>query len=115
MDAYFAAWISNDPGEVGALFTDDAVYQVGPFAEPWVGREEIVRQWVSGRQEDIVHGHDVLAIEGETAIVAWNVRATDPGTGARTEMDGVLHLTFAADGRCLSHREWFVRREIDPG
>ncbi len=86
---------------------------MGPFAEPWVGRDEIVRRWVSGRQDDVVRRHEVLAVDGETGIVAWNVGATDPESGVRTEMDGVLHLTFAADGRCRAHREWFLRREIE--
>ena len=112
MEAYFSAWVTNDPDEVAALFTDDAVYQVGPFAEPWTGRDEIVRHWVSGTQDDVVHSHEVLAVEGDTGIVGWNVRATDPDTGVRTEMDGVLQLTFAPDGRCRAHREWFLRREI---
>ena len=112
MEGYFAAWISNDAGEVEALFTDDAVYQVGPFAEPWVGRDEIVRQWVSGRQDEVVHRHEVLAVEGDIGIVEWNVKATDPDSGVRTEMDGILHLTFASDGRCRRHREWFRTREI---
>jgi uncharacterized protein (TIGR02246 family) len=115
MAGYFAAWISNDPAEVAALFTENAVYQVGPFAEPWRGRDEIVRQWVSGRQDDVEHRHRVLAVEGDTGVVEWNVRATDPDSGVRTEMDGILHLTFAPDGACRAHREWFLRRELPKG
>ncbi|HEX3300006.1 MAG TPA: nuclear transport factor 2 family protein [Actinomycetota bacterium] len=115
MRGYFAAWISNDPAEVAALFTEDAVYQVGPFAEPWRGRDEIVRQWVSGRQDDIAHRHEVMVVDGDRAAVRWNVRATDPDSGVRTEMDGVLSLMFAPDGRCREHREWFLRREIPAG
>ena len=42
MEAYRAAWISNVPSEVAALFTEDAVYSVSPFTEPWIGRDEIV-------------------------------------------------------------------------
>lgn len=115
MSGYFAAWISNDPADVALLFTQDAVYRVSPFAEPWVGRDEIVRRWVSGRQDDVAHRHEVLAVEGDTGVVTWNVRATDPATGVRTEMDGVLLLTFAPDGACRGHREWFLRREIAAG
>jgi uncharacterized protein (TIGR02246 family) len=39
---YFEAWVSNDPDDVAALFTEDALYWVGPFREPWVGRDQIV-------------------------------------------------------------------------
>jgi ketosteroid isomerase-like protein len=38
---YFEAWVSNDPGDVEALFAEDALYWVGPFREPWVGRDQI--------------------------------------------------------------------------
>src|ERR1700754_40487 len=37
-DAYLAAWESNDPGAIAALFTPDAVYRVEPW-ETWRGRE----------------------------------------------------------------------------
>jgi uncharacterized protein (TIGR02246 family) len=110
--AYFAAWVSNDPAEVAALFTDDAGYWVGPYAEPWVGREAIVEAWTSGSQVDVEHVAEVLAIDGDRVVAHWNVKATDPATGVRSELDGVLLLTFVPDGRCREHREWFARREI---
>jgi len=112
--AYFAAWVSNERAEVGALFTDDAVYWVGPYAAPWVGREAIVEAWTSGSQVDVEHAAEVLAIDGDRVVAHWNVTATDLATGVRSELDGVLLLTFAPDGRCREHREWFARREIPP-
>ena len=33
MDAYREAWISNDPDQVGALFTDDAVVHWHVFTQ----------------------------------------------------------------------------------
>jgi SnoaL-like protein len=45
---YFDAWVSNDPADVASLFTEDAIYRVGPFREPWVGRDQIVDRWTSG-------------------------------------------------------------------
>ena len=53
LEAYFAAWVSNEPDDVAALFTEDATYAVGPFADVWEGRDEIVRRWTSGAQEDV--------------------------------------------------------------
>ena len=38
LERYFAAWRSNDPTEVGALFTEDAVYASGPFSGSATGR-----------------------------------------------------------------------------
>jgi uncharacterized protein (TIGR02246 family) len=39
---YERAWASNDPDEIGALFSDDASYFTAPFREPWRGRQQIV-------------------------------------------------------------------------
>jgi uncharacterized protein (TIGR02246 family) len=111
LDRYFAAWVSNDPEDVAALFTEDAVYAVSPFAEPWVGRDEIVRRWTDGRQEDIVHDSEVLAVDGDVVVAHWHVRARNAGGPAVREWDGLLLLRFAADGRCAEHREWYAARE----
>lgn len=35
--AYERAWGSNEPDEIGALFTEDALYYPAPFVEPWRG------------------------------------------------------------------------------
>ena len=68
LDAYFAAWVSNEPDDVAALFVEDATYATGPFAGTWVGREEIVRRWTSAAQEDVEHAYEILTVEGDTAI-----------------------------------------------
>jgi ketosteroid isomerase-like protein len=114
LDGYFAAWISNDADDVAALFVEDAVYSVGPFAAAWTGRDEIVRRWISGAQEDVEYAYEILAVEGDTGIAHWNVKATSEGQTARGEWDGILWITFAPDGRCREHREWLVRRELPP-
>ena len=109
MQQYFDAWRSNDPGDVAALFTMDAVYAVGPFAGLWRGRDEIVERWTAGDGTLLEDNHEVLATDGDTAVVHWNVVLQL--THRRLEEDGLLVLMFAADGRCREHREWFVERE----
>ena len=115
LEAYFVAWVSNDPGDVVALFTEDATYAVGPFADVWEGRDEIVRWWTSVVQDDVEYAYEVLAAEGETGIAHWNVKARSEGEPHRVEWDGILLITFAPDGRCLDHREWLVRRALPDG
>jgi len=109
---YFAAWVSNDPVEVSALFTEDAIYWVGPFREPWVGWDQIVDRWTSGHQEEVRATFDVIAVDGDTGVAHWNVTAKTAGHGGQTEWDGVLTIAFALDGRCHEHREWFSQREV---
>lgn len=115
MDGYFAAWASNDPEDVAALFTEDAVYAVSPFSSPWQGRERIVQEWTSEAQDDLDHSFEVVAVDGDMAVAHWRVQARFADALQRTEMDGVLLLRFAPDGRCCEHREWYVTRELPAG
>jgi uncharacterized protein (TIGR02246 family) len=106
MADYRTAWESNDPEEIGALFTDDAVYYTAPFAEPWRGREAIVEHWLADRDEP-----------GETTF-EWRPLVDDAGiaviTGRTSYVNGddfvnlwVIH--FAPDGRCSEFTEWYMR------
>jgi hypothetical protein len=104
MEAYRAAWISNVPNEVAALFTEDAVYSVSPFTEPWIGRDEIVRRWVAGIQQDVEMTYDVLAADGDQAIIHWHVSTRNVGDPVRVEYDGVLVVRFAPDALCGASR-----------
>lgn len=115
LDGYFAAWASNDPSEVAALFTEDALYAVSPFRPPWEGRDRIVREWTSETQEDLDHASEIVTVDGDLAVAHWRVRARFGGAAQRTEMDGLLLLRFTPDGRCREHREWYVTRELPAG
>jgi hypothetical protein len=46
VNGYIGAWESNDPTQIGALFTDNATYLTAPFRKPWVGRDAIVAGWL---------------------------------------------------------------------
>jgi ketosteroid isomerase-like protein len=109
LDAYFAAWRTNDPGQVGALFATDAAYWVGPYAEPWRGRDEIVRRWTAGTGDLLQHWYNVLAVEGTLGVAHWRVEIR-AGDGGSVELDGILVLTFNDAGECTAHREWYVTR-----
>ncbi len=61
IDAYRAAWETNDPEAVGALFTADGVYRVEPW-ETWTGRASIVAGWLEHADEP-----------GDTTFNWWHV------------------------------------------
>jgi ketosteroid isomerase-like protein len=98
VDAYRAAWESNDPDDIRALFTTDATYRTEPWKEPWRGHEEIVRGWLEHADEPggvafqwspIVETDEVSVIEGTTQYRdgplysnLWVIRLT-PGGLAR--------------------------------
>jgi hypothetical protein len=104
--------VSNDPVDVAALFTEDAIYWVGPFREPWVGLDQIVDRWASGRRKDVRAAFDVIAVDDETGVAHWNVTARTGDDRGQAEWDGILTIAFASDGRCREHREWFSLREL---
>ncbi len=39
LQGYLRAWESNDPEDIGRLFTDEAQYHTAPHREPWTGRD----------------------------------------------------------------------------
>ena len=100
------------PTRLPSLFTEDATYAIGPFAEVWEGRDEIVRRWTSGAQDEVEYAYEILAAEGDTGVAHWNVTAHSEGATSRGEWDGILLITFAPDRRCSNHREWLVHREL---
>src|SRR3990172_3300553 len=74
---YFAAWASNDPAEVAALFSEDAVYSYGPFSGEAHGREEIVRRWVQGGvQPGLSTWFEPLAVHGSAGLPTGASRST---------------------------------------
>ncbi len=94
LEGYFSAWISNDADDVAALFVGDAVYSVGPFTAAWTGRDEIVRRWIGGAQEDVEYAYEILAVEGDTGHRALEREGDERGSGGAGRMgwDPVDHL-----------------------
>jgi uncharacterized protein (TIGR02246 family) len=113
LTAYFDAWRSNDPRDVEALFTEDAVYYVSPFKEPRRGRDAIVAAWVDdpSDQSEVQSRFEVLAVDGNVGIAHWWVSALYRVPPKRHETDGILLITFDEQGRCTDHREWFDMKE----
>ena len=108
VDGYVRAWNSNDPDEIAALFTEDASYFTEPHATPWVGREEIVREWLGRKDEPSDHTfrYEPLAVDGDLGFVrGWTTYADDPPK----EYGNLWVIRLAPDGRASEFTEWWVR------
>jgi ketosteroid isomerase-like protein len=111
LERYFAAWASNDPDEVAALFSEDAEYSWGPFREAARGRDDIVRWWTDGgAQPGLETSFEPIAVEGDRGVAHFTA-SFRTREGALAELDGILVCTFDEAGRCALHREWYERRE----
>jgi len=107
MEGYLRAWRSNDPAEIGALFSDDALYYTTPYREPWRGREGIVAGWLDRKDTEgtwefswepvVVTGEGLGIVQGQTTYLDQDQRYSN-----------LWVMRFAPDGRCTEFTEWWM-------
>lgn len=108
VQGYERAWSSNEPDEVGGLFTEDATYRYHPYDEPVRGRDAIVAQWIENRDEpqDYAFRFEVAGIDGNLAFVRG---VTDYFTDPRRTYSNLWEIRLAPDGRAEAFTEWYVK------
>lgn len=107
LEKYVAAWKSNSPRQIAALFTEDAYYSTGPFDEPWIGQHAIIDGWLAlgDQPSDWTFEYKVLAADGDLGMMEGTTVYKSAGT-----FSNIWLMRFAPDGRCKDFREWFVRK-----
>jgi ketosteroid isomerase-like protein len=104
---YVAAWESNDPEQIGALFSDDAVYLTAPDAEPRRGREQIVAGWLEDRDEPGTWSFDWKILHEDDGFVVVQGRTEYP---AEKDYLNLWIIQLDADGRATEYTEWYMPR-----
>ena len=102
---YEAAWRTAGTDPLRALFTDEASYRMSPYEEPVVGLPAIAELWEAerdGPDEPFTMQHEIVAVDGDTAVVRVGVRYDQPPG----EFRDLWLIRFAADGRCAAFEEW---------
>ena len=110
IEAYVRAWNSNDPAEIGALFTDDAEYYTEPFHPPWRGRSEIVEQWLEHKDEPgetTFEWHPVV-ITDELGVIAGTTTYPDQ------TFSNLWLLKLDETGTCRHFTEWWMQHTSPP-
>jgi hypothetical protein len=94
MRGYRRAWESNDPADIGALFTDTALYFNDPFTAPARGREAIIANWIERADapgetvftwSPVIVTRELAIVQGETTYPLvrynnlWVIRLDDSG------------------------------------
>ena len=117
LDGYSQARGTNDPEEIGALFSTDAVYFYDPFHEPVRGREAIVADWIKDRDDAGTYegSYRPVLVAGDQAVARGSSRYFNPNGTVRDEYDNLFLLRFDADGRCAEYREWYMRKPAPGG
>lgn len=109
MEGYLKAWESNDPEDVGGLFTEGALYYTAPYREPWRSREAIVDGWLGRRDEPGTWSfeYEVLSEQDGLGVVRG---VTDyPDQGRRYSNLWLIRLD--QNGRCQEFIEYFMLQD----
>ena len=114
LDAYGQAWESRDGIAAGELFTEDAVYQWGPFGRRLRGRVMIREAWAEAveTQANVKFGYEVMAATATGGIARWWCRFDRAGA-KKVRLEGIFRLAFDDSGLCTSLEEWWNSAE-DP-
>ena len=124
VEAYRAAWVTNAPKDIAALFTEKAVYEFRPNdPKPWRGRDAIVAGWLAEKDAPETWRFDftVLGImnpmkvnefgmdvpAGPTAVVQGVTEYLDK----RPTYENLWLITLDDEGRASHFTEWFMVRK----
>jgi hypothetical protein len=103
LDAYGRAWQERDAQAACDLFTDDALYQWGPFGRRLRGRV-MVREALAEEFETLAavdFGYEVLAAGDRSGIVRWWMTADEK------QLEGIFRLAFDETGLCTNFKAWW--------
>lgn len=109
LDAYGAAWRSRDPEAAAELFTEDALYQWGPFGRRLRGRLMIREAWAEAveDQDEVDFGYEVMTATDRGGIVRWWSAFDVPSRSVRVRDEGIFRLAFDETGLCTNLEEWW--------
>jgi hypothetical protein len=107
LSAYKKSWETLDTNLILSLFTDDATYQVSPFAEPYQVRS-FEQTWKShiDRQGGNHITLEIWHLSGDIAIVQWIAHTIFFDSRGHRYGNGLFRLRFTGDGKCRELREW---------
>lgn len=111
VEGYVRAWSSNDPTEIGDLFTPGATYRTEPYAEPWRGRQAIVDGWLAHKDEP-----GQTTFHWQPVVVSADLGVVEGRTEYRTDPPGAYRNLWVVrldqHGRCREFTEWWMREPV---
>lgn len=106
VDRYEAAWRSPGTEALQDVFSEDASYRQGPYHQELVGLHTIAAMWErerAGPDELFTLQSEVVAVEGDTAVVRAEVQYGDPPV---REYRDLWVVRFDERGHAVAFEEW---------
>jgi hypothetical protein len=109
VDRYVRAWETNDPQDIGGLFSEDARYYTAPHRKPWTGREGIVEGWLDRKDEqgDWTFRSEVIGIDRDVAFVRGVTGYKDEGK----DYENLWMIRLDDSGRASEFIEWWMEAD----
>jgi len=109
VEGYRRAWESNDPDDIGRLFSERALYYTKPHNPPWRGRQGIVEGWLQIKDEpgDTEFSWEPLAIAGDLAIVQGQTLYHDPPQ----RYSNLWVIRLDPTGQATEFTEWWMKHD----
>lgn len=112
LERYRSAWKTDDPQQIGDLFTEDATYSPWPFSKAWEGRDAIVAKWIDrgDSKNPWRFESDVVALEGDTGVVRGLTTYPAHDDEPEAVYSNIWVVKLASDGRASSFSEWWIEK-----
>ena len=124
LDRYVAAWLSYDPGDIAALFSEDVRYRYHPADEAVTGRDAVVASWLGEDDEASPEAstrdapgtyeaaYSPVAVDGDTVVATGTSRYREaPGGPFVRTYDNCFVMRFDGEERCREFTEYYVKRK----
>ena len=115
LDAYSHAWLTYDPAEIAALFSEDAEYLYHPWDtgdDVVRGRAAIIANWLENRDKAGAYRGEYhpLLVAGDQAVttgMSWYY-SDDTQTTLERAYHNLWSLRFDDAGQCRSFTDWYM-------
>ena len=109
MDQYEKAWRGTEGTDLTTVFSDDIAYKTSPYKPAMEGLEAVEKFWKEATDdgEEFTMSHEIVAIEGDIAVVKVTVDHTKPDEEHWMDM-WIIQLDD--DGLCFYFEEWPLKQ-----
>jgi hypothetical protein len=120
LDRYVDAWLSYDPDDISALFSEDIAYRYHPYDEPIVGRDAVVASWLGEDATGVASTRDApgtydaeyspVAVDGDTVVATGTSQYREvPGGPIVRTYENCFIIRFNSEGHCREFTEYYIR------